>query len=171
MKTPQKENMAPTGARNLFPNISSQTEKGNLRQKVGNRFLRFQVHIVALSKFHETIGAERTRISRLTGKQRPPPPRKRGRLFRNTSHSRPACSLANIEIRGAGGGWWWCVCVCVCVGGGVFSKLIHAGVSFANGALICFLTLEGCESATDNIYKSGGVGVCVCVCACACVCV
>ena len=53
---------------------------------------------------------------------------------------------------------------------GVFSKLIHAGVSFANGALICFLMLEGCESATDNMYKSGGGGGgCVCVCACVCV--
>ena len=69
----------------------------------------------------------------------------------------------------------------MCVG--VFSKLIHAGVSFANGALICFLMLEGCESATDNMYKSGGGGVCarvrvcacvsvrVCVCVCVCVCV
>ena len=47
---------------------------------------------------------------------------------------------------------------------GVFSKLIHAGVSFANCALICLLMLEGCESATDNMYKSGGGGgVCVCV--------
>ena len=65
---------------------------------------------------------------------------------------------------------------CVCVWeGGVFSKLIHAGVSSANGALIRLVMLEGCESATDNMYKSGGGGVCarvrVCACVCVCVCV
>ena len=66
------------------------------------------------------------------------------------------------------------MCGGVCVLG-VFSKLIHAGVSFANCALICLLMLEGCESATDNMYKSGGGGVCarvrVCACVSVCVCV
>ena len=36
-----KKNAAPTGARNLFPNISSQTERGRLRKKVGNNNAHF----------------------------------------------------------------------------------------------------------------------------------